>query len=67
MKIIRLKMKRAKGPRFDRAAVMRRAWADFQHWQRAGQPKSFPDCLKSAWAVAHHAREIGSHKFQLAA
>jgi hypothetical protein len=67
MKIIRLKIKRRKGPRFDRAAVMRRAHQDYRHWQRAEEPKSFRDCLKGAWAVAHHAREIGSHKFQLAA
>lgn len=53
--------------RFDRAAVMRRAHADFRFWREAGEPKSFGECLRTAWAVAHHARQIGSNKFQLAA
>jgi hypothetical protein len=54
-------------PKIDRAAVMRRAHADYRWWKRAGAPKPFADCLKGAWAAARMARRIGSTKFKIAA
>jgi len=52
--------------RIDRSAVMKRAWKDFRYWRKAGEPRTFGDCLRGAWAVARLARDTGSHKFQLA-
>lgn len=52
---------------FDRAAIMRRAHRDYRFWRRAGEPKSFGECLRGAWAVAKEARATGSMKYAKAA
>jgi hypothetical protein len=56
------------GPtKLDRRAVMQRAWRDFRWWRRHGDPRTFSECLRAAWAAARLARDSGSPKFQLAA
>lgn len=49
--------------KLDKAAVMRRAWTDFRFWQRHGDPRTFGECLRGAWAAARLARDSGSMKF----
>jgi hypothetical protein len=50
--------------KLDRRQVMRRAHREFKYWRKAGEPKSFSDCLKLSWQVARLARDSGSTKYQ---
>jgi hypothetical protein len=50
--------------KIDKSAVMRRAHREFKYWRKAGEPKSFSDCLKLSWQVARLARDSGSQKYQ---
>jgi hypothetical protein len=50
--------------KIDKGAVMRRAHREFKYWRKAGEPKSFSDCLKLSWQVARLARDSGSLKYQ---
>jgi hypothetical protein len=49
--------------KIDKSAVMRRAHREFKYWRKAGEPKSFSDCLKLSWQVARLARDSGSQKY----
>jgi len=49
--------------KLDRAAIMRRAHRDYRWWRAHGDPRTFGDCLRNAWAVARLARDSGSAKF----
>ena len=53
--------------KLDRSAVMKRAWRDFRWWERHGDPRTFGECLRGAWAAARLARDTGSAKFRRAA
>lgn len=53
--------------KIDRGTVMRRAWKDFRWWRAHGEPRTFGDCLRNAWAVARVARASGSTKYVRAA
>lgn len=53
--------------KLDRAAVMRDAHRRFRTGKRLGLGWTFGQCLKTAWAAARMARDIGSMKYARAA
>jgi hypothetical protein len=53
--------------KLDRAAIMRRAHRDYRWWRAHGEPRTFGQCLSTAWAAARIARDSGLMKYRRAA